>query len=337
MNSFEQLPEQNQEAILRPLLDHLGNNGDRPADGAWQDWHTAPIAGGQNNLLYRATHPLGDLSIKFTVRDERDRAGREYSALLALQRAGLHIAPRPILLDRTSYRQPVVVQTWIEGPVNAAPPSTEAEWESLVRHLAAIHTLTPARTHVRLEAAVTNANTAEESRQEVRQQAAHLPRQAQPASLRKLIDRLEVSQFPAWPDPPVALCRVDCNILNFIRCPECWASVDWENSGWGDPAFDVADLMAHAAYIEVPPSRWEWITDLYCSLVEDATASVRIQTYYKVLVVWWVARMARYLYEIPRGLDKRLVTWSEDWQEDKLVAKYDHYLSLAETLHSSAG
>jgi len=95
MNSFEQLPKQEQAAILRPLLDHLGN-GDRPANGRWQDWHITPIAGGQNNLLYRASHPLGDLSIKFTVRDKRDRAGREYGALLALQRAGLPIAPRPI-------------------------------------------------------------------------------------------------------------------------------------------------------------------------------------------------------------------------------------------------
>jgi len=74
--------------------------------------------------------------------------------------------------------------------------------------------------------------------------------------------------------------------------------------------------------------------DLYCSLVEDATASVRIQAYYKVLVAWWVARLARYLYEIPRGLDRRLVAWSDDWQADKLSAKYDHYLSLAETLYS---
>ncbi len=333
MNSFAQLPKQEQEPLLRPLLDYLGN-GDRPADGDWQDWHITPIAGGQNNLLYRTAHPLGDLSIKFTVRDERDRAGREYGALLALQRASLSVAPRPVLLDRTHYPQPVVVQTWLEGHVSPAPPTTEAEWESLVRHMAAIHTITPDKTDVRLPDAVINANSAEEGRQIVRQQVAYLPLPARPASLCRLIERLEASQFPDWPDPPVALCRVDANILNFIRCPGYWASVDWENSGWGDPAFDIADLMTHAAYVEVPLSRWEWVASLYCSLVEDATASVRIRTYYKVLVAWWVARLARYLYEIPRGFDKRLVPWSDDWQEEKLAAKYDHYLSLAETLYS---
>jgi aminoglycoside phosphotransferase (APT) family kinase protein len=332
MTQFEQLSKQEQEAALHPLLDHLGN-GDRPANGRWKDWHITPVAGGQNNLLYRATYPLGDLSIKFTVRDERDRAGREYGALLALHQAGLPIAPRPILLDRTSYPQPVVVQTWLEGQVSPAPPATEAEWTSLVHHLAAIHTITPDNTQVRLPEAVTNANSAEEGRQVVRQQVACLPLPAQPASLRRLMNQLEASQFPEWPEPLAALCRVDTNILNFIRRPGRWASVDWENSGWGDPAFDVADLMAHAAYIEVPPSRWDWVTDLYCGLANDATAPVRIQVYYKVLVAWWVARLARYLYEIPRGLDKRLVAWSDDWQVDKLSAKYDHYLSLTETLY----
>jgi aminoglycoside phosphotransferase (APT) family kinase protein len=333
MTPFEQFPQQEQEAIIRPLLDYLGN-GARPADGRWKDWHIAPVAGGQNNLLYRATYSLGDLSIKFTLRDERDRAGREYGALLALHQACLPIAPRPILLDRTSYPQPVVVQTWIEGQVSPAPPATEAEWTSLVQHLAAVHTIKPGRTDVRLLAAITNANSAEEGRQAVRQQAACLPLPAQPASLRRLMSRLEASQFPDWPDPPVALCRVDANILNFIRRPGCWASVDWESSGWGDPAFDIADLMAHAAYIDVPPSRWEWVTDLYCGLANDATASARIRVYYRVLVAWWVARLARYLYEIPKGLDERLVPWSDDWQADKLAAKYDHYLSLAETLYS---
>jgi hypothetical protein len=48
-------------------------------------------------------------------------------------------------------------------------------------------------------------------------------------------------------------------------------------------------------------------------------------------VVWWLARLARYLYQIPLQLDERLVGWSPGWQED-LQAKYDHYLALAESV-----
>lgn len=37
------------------------------------------VGGGANNRLFRATGSDGDWAIKFTKRDERDRAGREGS------------------------------------------------------------------------------------------------------------------------------------------------------------------------------------------------------------------------------------------------------------------
>ena len=60
------------------------------------DWQITRVAGAGNNLLFRATSTAHDLAIKFTIRDARDRAGREYAALLALQQAGLGIAPLPL-------------------------------------------------------------------------------------------------------------------------------------------------------------------------------------------------------------------------------------------------
>ena len=50
-------------------------------------------------------------------------------------------------------------------------------------------------------------------------------------------------------------------LRNFIRRPGCWASVDWEYGGWGDPAFDAAQWATHASYVEVPPSHWAWALD----------------------------------------------------------------------------
>ena len=42
--------------------------------------------------------------------------------------------------------------------------------------------------------------------------------------------------------------------------------------------------------------------------------ALRIKVYVQVMSVWWVARMARYMYEIPAGLDQRLVPWPADWE-----------------------
>lgn len=94
---------------LTKLLTHLDQGDATPG------WDVRQIAGGANNLIYYAHNGEMELAIKFCVNDERDRAGREYDALRVLQEAGLKLAPRPLLLDRNRYRQPVVVQSWLSG------------------------------------------------------------------------------------------------------------------------------------------------------------------------------------------------------------------------------
>jgi aminoglycoside phosphotransferase (APT) family kinase protein len=313
---------------IRALLVHLADRV--PQDGQeWQGWRIVRVAGGRNNLLYRASGAPGDLAIKFTVRDERDRVGREFGSLTALRQAGLSIAPEPVLLDRSRYAQPVVVQSWLEGEACVEAPDTDAGWEKVARHLALVHTVTPEGTGLELPWSTINANDAAEGKQRVWEQAAHIPAEARPPALRALLRRFEAAQFPSWPVAPTTLCRLDNNIENYIRRPGRWASVDWEYSGWGDPAFDVANLVTHVALMDVPSSRWAWFVDRYCNLVEDATAPLRIRTYCQIMQVWWVARLARYLYELPRGRDRRLAAWPDGWQAD-IERKYGHYLALAE-------
>ena len=320
---------------IRALLDHLAD-AEPQDEEQWQGWWIVRVAGGRNNLLFRATGDGGDLAIKFTVRDERDRVGREFGSLAALRHAGLSIAPEPVLLDRSRYPQPVVVQSWLEGEVCATAPTKDAEWEKVAQHLASIHTVTPDRTAQSLPWATINANDAEEGKQRVREQVAHIPAEARPPALRALLRRFEAMRVPAWPSPPVTHCRLDTNLENYIRRPGRWASVDWEYSGWGDPAFEVANLVTHVAMMEVPASRWAWLVDRYCGrycgLVEDATAPQRIETYCQIMRVWWVARLARYLYELPRGRDRRLADGPDGWQAD-IERKYGHYLALAEAAY----
>ncbi|MEO7909983.1 MAG: aminoglycoside phosphotransferase family protein [Roseiflexaceae bacterium] len=310
-----------------PLLDYLGSSA-AIADREWREWRVTRVAGAGNNLLYRASSATHDLAIKFTIRDARDRAGREYAALLALQQAGLTIAPEPLWLDRDRYSQPVVVQSWLVGTLLVAPPADDDEWQRLLDHYLAIHALTHAHSSIALLPAVMNMDSAIDGFDRIRQQLAYIPKPEQPTDLHELIRNVEATRLPDWPTPPSALCRNDPNTLNFMRRPHGWASVDWENAGWGDPAFEIADLITHPAYMPVASERWEWLISAYCARCGDPGAAIRMRVYQRLMLIWWVARLARTLYEVPRGGDQRLVTRPADWLED-IRTKYEHYLMQA--------
>jgi hypothetical protein len=79
------------------------------------------------------------------------------------------------------------------------------------------------------------------------------------------------------------------------------------------------------------PARWDWVIDKYCKLTDNPATAKRIRDYYRVMLVWWVARLARFLYEVPRGLDQRLVSQPDGWQTKKQI-QYEHYLRLAEMM-----
>ncbi len=295
---------------MEQLLAHLVT---WPLDGRFQPYAYQKISGGANNILYKVRGEDGTYAVKFTLRDGRRRAWREFQALRVLQERCLDIAPKPILLDEESYPQPVVVQTWLDGDVTAEPPQTDAEWEALVAHYAALAKISPVNTEIEVETAVLNFNSAASGLEQIQRQCAAIPLEAQPESLRQLVgaaQRLPVDLPPAH----IGLGRNDANTLNFIRRPGAWASVDWENSGWGDPAFEVVDMMTHPQFMAVTPERWEWVLRLYAELNEDETAAARIQVYYPLMLIWWVGRLARALYEIPRGQDERLALRDPEWQ-----------------------
>lgn len=312
---------------LAPLLAFL--DAARPrrtvANGAWR---VSPVSGGANNVLYRAASERADLAVKFVIRDARDRAGREHDALSALRDAGLDVAPAPVLLDRASYEQPVVVQTWLEGTVRRSPPETDAEWLAQIDHLLAIHGVAPDDTRRSLEDAVLTARSSREGIERIREQRDRIPEPDRPDDLRRLVERVEATPLPTWPAPRLALCRADPNVANLVWRDDACRSVDWENSGWGDPAFELADVVTHPSYFGVPEGRRRWLLEHYAARSPDPLVLARAETYAKLLLVWWVARLARYLYEWPRGLDARLAGHPSAWQDD-LRAKYDVYVSRA--------
>ncbi|MCL5998999.1 MAG: aminoglycoside phosphotransferase family protein [Chloroflexi bacterium] len=300
-----------------------------PRLSMWQGWHIQRIPYGHNGIVYRATCVNHDVAVKFTKRDARHRAGREYQALQTLERFGLHVAPAPLWLETERYPQPVVVQTWLDGDVCTGAPASLAGWEALMRHYAIVHAGIPEKAEPQLPPAVVSLFNAQDGIDRIRRQVRCIPERAVPVELKVLMALVECAQFPVWTRPTAALCRCDPNITNFIRQPFGWASVDWENSGWGDPAFEIGDLMAHPAYQSVPLEQWDGVVKRYCDMRADTAAGERIWVYYTLTLGWWAALYATIQYKLANGIvETRLVDRPAGWAE-QVPANYARYLAAA--------
>jgi len=285
------------------------------------------VDGGANNLLYHAKRSGRDLAVKFTIRDERRRAWREFSALQILRAAGLELAPQPLGLDEDR-RQPVVVQSWLGGTQAAAPPGTDAEWESLAEYYRRVHRIICNSREYDLREAVFHFWDCEEGKRKVYEHAARIPPDQHPLSLRKLLAALADWPAPGWDQPSAVLCRADPNYRNFLRGGGGYVSVDWENSGWGDAAFEIADLLVHPSYEDVPQEQLERFAHCYAAQSGDPGLLARVWADRTVLLAWWAVRFARYIYEIPRGLDPRLAQPQPGWL-DGMQLKYERALDKA--------
>lgn len=301
----------------------------QPSDSwQWQDWHIRRIGGGMNGRLYRASGPVGDVAVKFAVRDERDRAGREWAALSMLAGKSATLAPRPLLLERDRHPHQVIVQSWLDGESTDATPADDAAWEALCRHLLEVHSLPMSPGHPTIRPAVLSIASASDALRAINFQHNCKPRTDWPQAVNDLVDQALSLSWPRWPRPPLRFCRGDPNIRNFIRRPSFWASVDWEYSGWGDPAFEIADFLAHAAHVTWPRRQTRILVDLYCALSGDATIRERIPVYETLMLVWWTLRLGRLLPEARSGTDSRLAGLSHSWYEEKLELQ-QLYLQLA--------
>jgi aminoglycoside phosphotransferase (APT) family kinase protein len=325
---FDHLPP------LTPLLDALVAHLDAPP-ASIESWQVQRILGGQNNVLFRATSDDDSIAVKFTRRDARDRAGREFAALQLLEQVDSSLAPVPLLLDRDSYALPVVVQSWLTGGTSATVP-TSAEWGLLIDHLRAIHRIKLEQATAPIPPAVLTMTSADDGVQRVLGGWHGQPAGTFTPEVDALVERVRGRNWPTWPQPELTLCRVDPNILNFVRLPTRWASVDWENSGWGDPAFEVADLLAHPAYTTVPAGMWKELIVAYSLGNDDQTLMLRIRTYLALMLADWAVFFARKAHEYAQGRlqTPRLVDRPASWYAT-LPQQAAHYLAAAKAALAS--
>jgi aminoglycoside phosphotransferase (APT) family kinase protein len=249
------------------------------------------VTGGANNALYRVETDGHYYACKLCVADERRRAAREYGTLRLLHAAGLDVAPRPLWLDasRTIVPFPAVVYHWLIGePISTSP--TAQQLAALLESYHRIHTLRQ-RDYERFG-----------DGQYLRDRLA------------QLVDGCAQALTIASVDPgrecvPLCLCRVDPNLANTV-----WGEdgrlrwVDWEYSGWGDPALDLAELRWHVALAELSESQQAWLRENYHRPAGDPAFEERLAMWDRILATRWPFLILRRLWGEHHGSDRVRLT-----------------------------
>ncbi|MBC8492246.1 MAG: aminoglycoside phosphotransferase family protein, partial [Chloroflexi bacterium] len=290
---------------------------------------------------------------KLCVADECRRAAQEYAALRLLQAAGLDIAPQPLWLDDscTIVPFPAVAYRWLPGqPLSPSP--TAQQLASLLDSFQRLHALQPSdfEDH-NVRDAWAHWFDFELYLVELRDFLAKYGSwlAATDPDGRDLRDRLAwlvdscaevvltTTVNPGRESVSLRLCRVDPNLKNTV-----WSGdgrlrwVDWEFSGWGDPAIDIAELRWHAASVEMSEAQHAWLRDNYRRPTGDHAFEERLAVWDLLRATRWPFLILRWLWSEHHGPDRvRLTRPAADVAE--LRARLVRFIERAERLASGLG
>lgn len=262
------------------------------------NWRLTKIYGGMNGLTYRvddAHLPDHPLAVKLRKRDERHRAQREFSALQALQSLPTPVAPKPISLHLNKDDLPgdVVVAGWIHGEVlGDLGIASLTRWESILVTMSAVHTLQPADAP-NLVDAVLPIRSIHDVIAEIEKRWARLPDgqlgEITKAEIGGLVEEFKAHSMQQSHQPSqIGLIICDTNPSNMIDHNGQIFIVDWENSGWADPAFDVADLLVRPQCADLTSDTRSWVLNRYAELMRSPAIPERILAYERLMLIFWL-------------------------------------------------
>ncbi len=283
------------------------------------------IYGGMNNALYRVELDGQVFACKLCVADERRRAEREYAAMELLRQRDIDVAPKPVGIDlsATLLPYPAVVYEWCDGR-SLRTHENENDLPVLLLSLLSLHACQPEpQENRKLRYPVQKAwfhwferaPYIRELAGFIEKYAPWLRRisnegQALTRRLEQLVrissDRLSgLTVELGWGAFPVCLCHVDPNSTNAILGEDGrvrW--VDWEYSGWGDPALDLAEYRWHIAYASLSESQQVAFRSAYPIPVDDPGFAQRLVFWDCLLAARWPLLMLRWLWSREHGPDR---------------------------------
>jgi thiamine kinase-like enzyme len=104
---------------------------------------------------------------------------------------------------------------------------------------------------------------------------------------------------------PLRLCRADTNLANAI-----WGTdgrvrwVDWEYTGWGDPALELAETRWHASMTGLTAEQHTWLRQNYAPPPGDANLQKRLAVWDRLITTRWAFLMLRALWSARNGPDR---------------------------------
>lgn len=281
------------EAAVRQQADSL----------QYLNWRLERVYGGMNGMVYRLhdeRSPGSMMVAKLRKRDPRHRALREFSALHALKDLPDRVAPDPVALytDLPGLPGDVVVSSWVDGEVlNDLSEAPRALWEDILVSFVRCHSLCPSGSSPILDAVIPVRSTPDLAA-EIDRRYALLPDMRFGEVTRADIGFLwqefrSAGLRTAQAVERIGLITCDMNPTNMISRPGGIVFVDWENSGWGDPAFDMADLLVRPNCMTLSQEMRSWVMSRYGEMMDYPQAVERITAYERLMLIFWLILSTR--------------------------------------------
>jgi thiamine kinase-like enzyme len=269
-------------------------------------YHFERATEGYNGAVYCATDSEGQkLALKIARKSARQRAWREFTSTRLLHDLEIaDVSPKALSLhlDIAELEGELIISNWLKGENHVSPPAAHEQdaWLAILQSLAHIHSIRPEMTTIQHLRAASPAQHPIENYDLIHQRFNELPTgqlgQFSHEQIAKVLQQIEAKIPPYWKESPaICLIHSDCHSANMLWHEGHVYFVDWENSGWADPALDIANMACSWRFMALSDTHQEWLRGTYAEMRQDPSLPRRAEVYAIQLDMIWLLLYSRML------------------------------------------